>query len=102
MPLSPFDSCAPGRGRVVPDGRDRAETRDDDSLRHGAQLSLGRVPSRTVPFPPMEAELVAELPAPDGWQYEPKWDGFRGVLENTERRARALEPERPPAAPLLP
>lgn len=30
----------------------------------------------------MEAELVAELPGPDGWQYEPKWDGFRGVLEN--------------------
>jgi ATP-dependent DNA ligase len=30
----------------------------------------------------MEAELVAELPQPNGWQYEPKWDGFRGVLEN--------------------
>ncbi len=35
-----------------------------------------------LPFPPMEAELVRELPAGDGWQYEPKWDGFRGVLEN--------------------
>jgi ATP-dependent DNA ligase len=35
-----------------------------------------------VPFPPMEAELVRELPTGDGWQYEPKWDGFRGVLEN--------------------
>ena len=30
----------------------------------------------------MEAELVDELPEPDGWQYEPKWDGFRGILEN--------------------
>jgi len=30
----------------------------------------------------MEAELVRDLPASDGWQYEPKWDGFRGVLEN--------------------
>jgi ATP-dependent DNA ligase len=30
----------------------------------------------------MEAELVAELPRGDGWHYEPKWDGFRGVLEN--------------------
>jgi ATP-dependent DNA ligase len=30
----------------------------------------------------MEAELVRELPDGDGWQYEPKWDGFRGVLEN--------------------
>jgi ATP-dependent DNA ligase len=35
-----------------------------------------------LPFPPMEAELVRELPEGDGWQYEPKWDGFRGVLEN--------------------
>src|SRR5919202_2271344 len=39
-------------------------------------------PGAKVPFPPMEAELVAELPARNGWQYEPKWDGFRGVLEN--------------------
>jgi ATP-dependent DNA ligase len=31
----------------------------------------------------MEAELVSELPeTPGGWRYEPKWDGFRGVLEN--------------------
>jgi ATP-dependent DNA ligase len=30
----------------------------------------------------MEAELVSELPSQDGWRYEPKWDGFRGVLEN--------------------
>jgi ATP-dependent DNA ligase len=29
----------------------------------------------------MEAELVSELPIGD-WQYEPKWDGFRGVLES--------------------
>jgi len=32
----------------------------------------------------MEAELVRELPLGDGWQYEPKWDGFRGVLENDD------------------
>jgi ATP-dependent DNA ligase len=30
----------------------------------------------------MEAELVRELPEGDRWQYEPKWDGFRGILEN--------------------
>ena len=43
---------------------------------------MGRTtPSRKLPFPPMEAELVAELPVGD-WQYEPKWDGFRGILEN--------------------
>src|SRR3712207_2593578 len=28
-------------------------------------------------YPPMEAQLVAELPVGPGWQYEPKWDGFR-------------------------
>jgi len=32
----------------------------------------------------MEAELVNELPESNGWQYEPKWDGFRGVLENVD------------------
>ena len=26
---------------------------------------------------PMEAKLVAELPNEPGWQFEPKWDGFR-------------------------
>jgi ATP-dependent DNA ligase len=41
-----------------------------------------------VPFPPMEAELVRELPAGDGWQYEPKWDGFRGLLENASGELR--------------
>ena len=30
----------------------------------------------------MEALLVEALPEGDGWRYEPKWDGFRGVLEN--------------------
>jgi len=29
------------------------------------------------PYPPMEALLVARLPEGPGWQYEPKWDGFR-------------------------
>jgi ATP-dependent DNA ligase len=29
------------------------------------------------PIAPMEARLVEEIPTGDGWQYEPKWDGFR-------------------------
>lgn len=40
------------------------------------------MPGPNVPFPPMEAQLVDTLPVGDRWQYEPKWDGFRGVLEN--------------------
>src|SRR5438034_2334210 len=31
------------------------------------------------PLPPMEARLVEEIPAGAGWQYEPKWDGFRCI-----------------------
>ena len=40
------------------------------------------MPGPNVPFPPMEAQLVKELPDSNRWQFEPKWDGFRGVLEN--------------------
>ena len=43
---------------------------------------MADAPGPNVPFPPMEAELVSELPAGPGWRYEPKWDGFRGVLAN--------------------
>jgi ATP-dependent DNA ligase len=27
--------------------------------------------------PPMEARLAGEIPSGEGWQFEPKWDGFR-------------------------
>ncbi len=30
-----------------------------------------------VGIEPMEAKLVSELPKEPGWQFEPKWDGFR-------------------------
>ena len=29
------------------------------------------------PLPPIEARSVDEIPSGTGWQYEPKWDGFR-------------------------
>ena len=70
------------------------------------------MPGPNVPFPPMEAELVRELPAGAGWQYEPKWDGFRGVLENdggelalwsrNERPLLRYFPELAPLGDLLP
>ena len=60
----------------------------------------------------MEAELVRELPVGEGWQYEPKWDGFRGVLENlggelalwsrNERPLLRYFPELRPLGELLP
>src|SRR5919199_6653919 len=70
------------------------------------------MPGPNVPFPPMEAELVSALPERDGWQYEPKWDGFRGVLENdggelalwsrNERPLLRYFPELRPLGELLP
>src|SRR5438093_25008 len=60
----------------------------------------------------MEAQLVRTLPEGDGWQYEPKWDGFRGVLENdggelalwsrNERPLLRYFPELRPLGDLLP
>jgi ATP-dependent DNA ligase len=32
------------------------------------------------PYAPMEAKLVDEVPRGEGWQYEPKWDGFRCLV----------------------
>ncbi len=32
------------------------------------------------PFAPMLAKLATEIPAGDGWLYEPKWDGFRCIV----------------------
>jgi ATP-dependent DNA ligase len=32
------------------------------------------------PIEPMLARLTEELPAGDGWLYEPKWDGFRAIV----------------------
>lgn len=35
----------------------------------------------TAPLAPMEARLAEQLPEPPGWQYEPKWDGFRALAQ---------------------
>lgn len=35
------------------------------------------VTKSALPLAPMEALLAVELPKGSGWQYEPKWDGFR-------------------------
>ena len=34
----------------------------------------------TPPYLPMEARSAAELPQGTGWQFEPKWDGFRALV----------------------
>ena len=32
-----------------------------------------------APTLPMEAKLVDALPDSEGWQFEPRWDGFRAI-----------------------
>jgi ATP-dependent DNA ligase len=48
------------------------------------------------PMPPMEAKLVDDLPPGDGWQFEPKWDGFRCLVfrdgEAVELQSKAERP----------
>ena len=45
---------------------------------------------------PMEAKLVSELPEGQGWQFEPKWDGFRCLAyragKEVELRAKSGKP----------
>src|SRR5688572_3689401 len=40
------------------------------------------------PYPPMEARVAGDLPPGDGWQFEPKWDGFRCLVFKKEEEVR--------------
>jgi ATP-dependent DNA ligase len=48
------------------------------------------------PYPPMEALLVNDIPNGQGWQYEPKWDGFRCLAfrdaDHVELQSKAGQP----------
>ena len=45
---------------------------------------------------PMEAKLVEDLPRGEGWQFEPKWDGFRCLIfksgKDVDLRAKSGKP----------
>jgi ATP-dependent DNA ligase len=68
--------------------------------------------SKKKKLEPMEARSVPEIPTGDEWQYEPKWDGFRCLLERdgktvtmTSKSGQDLKryfPEVAQAAALLP
>src|SRR5688500_10408688 len=49
-----------------------------------------------TPFAPMEAVTKPALPKGDGWQYEPKWDGFRCLVfrdgDEVHLQSKALKP----------
>ena len=59
---------------------------------------MSTAPDLPIPlsFPPMEAETVDDVPAGEGWGYEPKWDGFRCLAfrdgDAIELRSKANKP----------
>lgn len=50
------------------------------AVRKSLKTNAGDAPEIVAPIAPMEALLVEALPEPPGWQYEPKWDGFRAIV----------------------
>jgi ATP-dependent DNA ligase len=46
----------------------------------GARVTGFRHLEVRPPLPPMEAKRVESLPEEAGWQFEPKWDGFRCLV----------------------
>ncbi len=51
---------------------------------------------------PMEAKLVAALPEEAGWQFEPKWDGFRALVFRRERGIEILSKSGKPLSRYFP
>ena len=58
-----------------------------------SELATGKLAADLLP---MEARLVEDLPAEPGWQFEPKWDGFRCLAlrdgDQIELRAKSGKP----------
>jgi ATP-dependent DNA ligase len=81
---------------MTTDSPARGADADADSDAHGAAA----VPSITDPVAPMLAKAVATVPDADsvagGLSYEPKWDGFRGLVyfdgETVELGSRGSKP----------
>ncbi len=68
----------------------------------GACGTMDLTHALTQPIPPMEARLVSELPGGPGWQFEPKWDGFRAIAVREGGKGCDLVEIRQAARPLFP
>ena len=56
----------------------------------------------TPPIAPMLARLEAEIPSGGGWVYEPKWDGFRGLIFKNDNSVHIGSRNRKSLAPYFP
>ena len=125
-PAPPRDGRLPGRARVVAERGDGSEAGDRDAT-HGAEpsrlrlrptgrfrawLERGALPREpverpadldpAVPFPPMEAELVRELPERRRLAVRAEVGRLPRASRERLGRAQALVAQREAAAPLLP
>lgn len=70
--------------------------KEPGSSRPPSKASRGNGFALPVSTAPMEARTEAELPGGGGWQYEPKWDGFRCLAfksgDEVDLRAKSGKP----------
>jgi ATP-dependent DNA ligase len=74
----------------------------DGRVQHSLRRELHLQMHLKPPLPPMEARLVDEIPAGDGWQYEPKWDGFRCIAFRDGEQIHLQSKAGQPLAPYFP
>src|SRR3954454_1407837 len=58
--------------------------------------------NRATELAPMEALLAAELPQGEGWQFEPKWDGFRCLARRDDDKVALTSKSGKPLARYFP
>ena len=80
----------------------RAKLRPSPEHDNGAGRDRMRVALGMDPIAPMEALLAEALPDEPGWQFEPKWDGFRCIAVRDGARGRPVVQVGQAARALLP
>ena len=71
-------------------------------LAREAALCSRAMAKKADPNAPMEALLADELPDGPGWQYEPKWDGFRCIARRNGDEVELISKSGKPLARYFP
>lgn len=85
--------ASPSRGRPGPEPTGASNR---VNVRRVERVTAFKRLKTKPPLPPMEAKLVDALPDGSGWQFEPKWDGFRCLIfrdgDEVELQSKAERP----------